>query len=72
LSLHQLRTRLAALVAKLPRTGRVPRLAIIVAGDPDAEKKRGAAEAAGDPILNVTLFEPTDANEFAALKPNPT
>ena len=57
MDLRTIRQRLTALAARVPSTVRVPHLAVILDGDPDAEEKRCAAEAAGDPILRVELFD---------------
>ena len=54
--LHSLRARLEALAVKVPKAVRVPRLAIILDGDPNADERRRAAEAVGDPVLEITLF----------------
>ena len=55
-SLHSIRARLTALAVRVPKAGRVPRLAIILDGDPNADERRRAAEAVGDPVLEITLF----------------
>jgi hypothetical protein len=49
--------RIAALAARVPTSVRVPRLALIMAGDPDGDRKCHEAEAVGDPILRVELFD---------------
>ena len=71
MDLKNISRRVAACAARIPTSKRTPKLCIVFSGDPNAEKNRRAAEAVGDPILNVTLLEPTDADEFAALNPNP-
>ena len=57
MSLTSIRQRLAALASRVPTSVRVPRLAVIMAGDPDGDRKRHEAEVAGDPVLHVTLFD---------------
>jgi len=62
MNLASLRARLASLAARVPKAGRVPRLAIILDGDPNADEKRRAAEAVGDPVLDITLFTHNERN----------
>ena len=62
MDLKSLRQRLTALAAKVPASRRVPRLCIVTNNDPECERvaRMAEAERLGDPILDVTLFEPTD------------
>jgi hypothetical protein len=71
MNLGDLRRRLDHLAGRVPSTVRVPRLCIVMAGDPDAEDKRRAAEGAGDPVLGVTLFdcEATEPNSTKGMRP---
>ena len=61
-SLHSIRARLTALAGHLPKAVHVPRLAIILDGDPNADERRRAAEAVGDPLLEITLFNHDERN----------
>ena len=60
--LSSIRQRLAALAERMPKSLRVPRLCIVTNNDPECERvaRMAEAERLDDPILDVTLFEPTD------------
>jgi len=59
-SLGDLLRRLDHLAGRVPSTVRVPRLCVVMAGDPDGERKCHEAAIAGDPILRVELFNSND------------
>jgi hypothetical protein len=58
-SLRDLRSRVSALAARVPTAMRTPRLCVVTSDEPaDMRAARIAeAERAGDPILEVTLFD---------------
>jgi hypothetical protein len=57
MDLRTISRRVAACAARIPTTKRTPKLCIVMAGDPDGDRKCHEAEAAGDPVLHVTLFD---------------
>jgi hypothetical protein len=63
MDLRTIRQRLAALAARVPSTVRAPRLCIVMADDPDGDRRCHEAEAAGNPVLRVELFNFSDQQE---------
>jgi hypothetical protein len=70
MTLYSLRQRLAALAARVPSTVRVPRLCVVMVGDPDGDRKCHEAAIAGNPVLRVELFNSNDQQEQTCLNSN--
>jgi hypothetical protein len=71
MNLRTISRKIAALAERVPVPRRVPRLCIVTNNDPECDRvaRMADAERLGDPILDVTLFEPTDTDESTALNP---